>query len=104
MAVLIARPLAAEQVLRAMIEQTEDEPVEAQTRSSLAQFLATKAQRVHMIDAMSGRGEKVALEYGVRSLKRFRSDRYVNRVRRFDRMLRLSFFDHHKMSSWILLG
>ncbi|MCA9110337.1 MAG: redoxin domain-containing protein [Planctomycetaceae bacterium] len=67
--------LAAEQVLRAMIEQTEDEAVEAQARSSLAQFLATQAQRVRMIDALPGRGEKVALEYG---------DWYLNRLLSFD--------------------
>lgn len=68
-------PLAAERVLRGMLEQCESRTTQAQARMSLARFLVDIAEKKRMVDALPSRMANVVQEYG---------GWYLNRLNAFD--------------------
>lgn len=67
--------LAAETVLRGMLQQSESRATQAQARMSLARFLVDQSERARLIRTLPGRAERVADEYG---------DAYLRRLRQID--------------------
>lgn len=67
--------LAAETVLRGMIEKSESRPTQAQARMSLAKCLARNAQRKRMMAALPAHTRRVVEDYG---------EWYANRLEEVD--------------------